>query len=374
MARFCAVPTNKRAIRSTNVRGVVVTALVSVAAGSSALPAATSAEHPRNRGHAGHTASCTAVTRPGQGLQRFVDQLRPGSIGCLLPGDYNAGRLVLRASGTPTSGITLTSVDTRRKATIHGVVWLTDSANYWTVADLNLDGRNRWNLPSPIINGDYSTWRSDDVTNHAAGEHASGGGICFSLGATHMYGYAANTTIEQSLIHDCGISDNANHGIYIVATVGSTIIRNNWIFRNGDRGIQLYPDANHVLITHNVIDSNGTGVMFSGLGAFTSSDIVVTGNIISNSRHRWNVESWYPVGTAVGTQNVVTGNCLWANSSNPFYDVNGGVAPPVGFRLSGNNVVQRPVFSAAAAGDLRLRKHSGCRGFGPMPKQSPPRK
>jgi hypothetical protein len=100
----------------------------------------------------------------------------------------------------------------------------------------------------------------------------------------------------------------------------------------------------------------------------------VTGNIISNSRHRWNVESWYPVGTAVGTQNVVTGNCLWANSSNPFYDVNGGVAPPVGFRLSGNNVVQRPVFSAAAAGDLRLRKHSGCRGFGPMPKQSPRRK
>ncbi|MGN6798166.1 MAG: right-handed parallel beta-helix repeat-containing protein, partial [Gaiellaceae bacterium] len=226
------------------------------------------------------------MVHPGEGLGRKVKGAKPGETICLRPGDYDVRRLTIRTAGAAGAPITLRSVAAKRPATIHGVVYLADSANYWTFEDLHLDGRNPWNLPSPIVSGDHSIWRRLDVTNHHAGAGRSGGGICFSLGQTRRYGYAGDTTIEDSRIHDCGVSDNNNHGIYVTATSGRTVVRDNWIYRNGDRGIQLYPAAKNVLITHNAIDDNGSGVIFGGLGALTSRNVTVVGNIISNSRNR----------------------------------------------------------------------------------------
>jgi parallel beta-helix repeat protein len=307
---------------------------------------------------------CSVVVRAGAGLERTVKAARPGETICLRTGDYDVQRLPIRVSGKAGRRITLRSENPKRPATIHGVVYLADSANYWTFEDIRLDGRNRWNLPSPIVNGDHSIWRRLDVTNHHAGAGTSGGGICFSLGQTKRYGYAGDTTIEDSRIHDCGVSDNHNHGIYVTATSGFTIVRDNWIYRNGDRGIQLYPAAANVLITHNAIDGNGSGVIFSGVGSLTSRNITVVGNIISNSRNRWNVESWYPKGTPVGTGNVVKGNCLWASNSNRQYDEHSGIAPPVGFKVGSANVTQRPDFRVED-GVLVRAGDGGCRGYGP---------
>jgi hypothetical protein len=293
---------------------------------------------------------CSVLVRPGYGLSRALDGAAPGTTVCLAAGSYDAERLVIRRSGRAGGRITLRSADRRHPATIRGTIWLARGANYWTFEDVGIDGRNPWNLPSPIINAAHSIWRRVDVTNHHAGEGTSGGGICFSLGQVSKYGYAVDTTIEDSRIHDCGISDNHNHGIYVVATAGWTIIRDNWIYRNGDRGIQLYPNAQHVLITHNLIDDNGSGIIFSGRAAMSSSDNVVVRNIISNSRNRWNVESWYPPGTPAGVGNVVADNCLWASNSNRDYDAHGGIEPAVGFTVAGGNVTRRP---------------ASCRGFGP---------
>jgi hypothetical protein len=310
--------------------------------------------------------ACTMIARPGMGLQRFVRRLQPGETGCLAPGDYNVRRLILSVPGSKRFPIILRSLDRRRPATLHGVVWLAAAADYWIVEELRIDGRNSWNLPSPIVNGSHSIWRRVDVSNRGSGDGQQpyGGGICFNLGQLDSYGYAEDTTIAQSRIHDCGVSTNHNHGIYIVATRGKTIIRDNWIFRNGDRGIQLYPAGEDVSITHNVIDANGSGIIFSGHGSLTSRNAVVSRNIISNSRVRWNVESWYPDGTPVGTGNVVVRNCLWASSSDSYYNSDGGISPAVGF-ATGGNVIQQPLFAGASKGDFKLERHSGCKGFGP---------
>ncbi len=325
------------------------------------LTACASAAAPGTR----NAGACTATTRPGLGLQRFVDRLRPGDVGCLAPGDYRLRTLVLRRRGTRRSRIVLRSADPRDRATIHGLVWVSAAAAFWTIEGVDFDGRNVRDLPSPIVNGDDTVWRRVDVTNHHAGDGSTSGGICFLLGDTSRWGVPRDTAIVQSRIHDCGISDNSNHGIYVSATEGTTIIANNWIYRNGDRGIQLYPDATHVLVVHNVIDQNGSGVIFSGLGRFASHANVVRGNIISNSRNRWNVESWYPDGTGAAVGNIVAGNCLWAANATPTYDVRGGVAPATGFRV-GTNVVQQPLFIDAERGDFRLLPGSGCAGYGPV--------
>ncbi len=266
----------------------------------------------------------------------------------------------------------LSSLDPNRRATLHGVVWLTKTGSYWIVENLRIDGRNRWNLPSPIVNGSHSIWRRDDVSNRGSGDGSKPyeGGICFNLGQTDRYGPATDTIIEQSRIHDCGVSNNHNHGIYIVATAGKTVIRDNWIYRNGDRGIQLYPAAEHVLITRNAIDGNGSGIIFSGHRSLTSRNIIVTRNIISNSRNRWNVESWYPTGTPIGSGNLVEKNCLWPDSPNEYYDADGGIAPRIGFDTGPGNVIQRPLYRAARRGDFRLAGDSGCKGFGPL--RTPP--
>ena len=313
-------------------------------------------------------ANCSQVTHPGSGLQRFVARLRPGDTGCLQPGYYDIRRLILGNRGTPKAPIVLRSVDPNHPATLHGVVWLKGSGAYWTIEDLRIDGRNPWNLPSPIVNGSHSIWRRLDVSNRGSGDGTQpyAGGICFNVGSTDSYGYAGDTTIEQSRIHDCGVSTNHNHGIYASATTGTTIIRDNWIYRNGDRGVQLYPAANHVLVTRNVIDSNGSGVIFSGTGSLTSSNDVVTGNIISNSRNRWNVESFYPAGTPLGSGNIVTRNCFWANSSNPEYRARGGVSVRTGSASAPGMSSNGRSMSTRATGNFKLRAGSGCQGFGPL--------
>jgi hypothetical protein len=97
----------------------------------------------------------------------------------------------------------------------------------------------------------------------------------------------------------------------------------------------------------------------------TSRDVIVSRNIISNSRNRWNVESWYPDGTPIGTDNLVVRNCLWANSANDYYNSRGGIGPAVGFAVGAGNLVQQPRFLGSNRGDLALRPASGCKGFGP---------
>jgi parallel beta-helix repeat protein len=310
---------------------------------------------------------CTRVVRSNQDLRWKMRHVQPGSVVCLAPGDYAVQKLTLRGSGTAKQRIVLRSLVPSRPATIVGAVWLTDSANYWTIENLRFDGRNRWDLPSPSVNGDYSIWLHDDVTNNHAGASRTGGGICFVLGSPG-YGVAVGTTIELSSIHDCGVSDNENHGIYIENTGGTTRIEDNWIYRNGDRGIQLYPAAWNVVIRDNVIDANGSGVIFAGDHGRASRHNIVTGNVISNSRNRWNVESWYPDGTTL-TGNIVAANCVWADAGT-YYDTNGGIAPEVGF-VSVANKIARPVFVDPDRGNFRLARTSGCKGFGPPADMTP---
>ena len=123
-------------------------------------------------------------------------------------------------------------------------------------------------------------------------------------------------------------------------------------------------------IVHNVIDDNGSGVIFSGKGRFASHDNVVLGNIISNSHNRWNVESWYPEGTQAPVGNIVAGNCLWASNATALYDRDGGVADAYGFSV-GPNVVAEPRYLAQGEGDFRLKKSSGCVGYGPRASRQP---
>ena len=171
------------------------------------------------------------------------------------------------------------------------------TANNVVVQQLDLDGRNADNLPSPTVNGDDAVFRDNDVTNR----HTT---ICFLLGSRE-YGRARGTVIERNRIHNCGElpPTNHHHGIYVEASDGARIT-DNWIYDNADRGVQLFPDAQRTYVARNVIDGNGQGVVFSR----ESANNVVENNVISNPVVRYNLEDF----ELVGRGNVARRNCLWS--------------------------------------------------------------
>ena len=315
---------------------------LTVAATAVASPASASA-----------AADCDKVAEPGAGAaQRLVDSVTPGQVGCLRGGRYTENVTIRKGGSGNSARVTIRSFPGER-AELYGRLAVNDSANFVTVEDLKLNGAGAppcpsggscTILPSPTVNGDDVIFQNNEVTN----DHTA---ICFSLGSTG-WGIAKRVIIQQNRIHDCGRMSpitNHDHGIYLSASEDVQIL-GNAIYDNSDRGIQLYPAADRTVVRGNVIDGNGQGVIFSGDGGETSDDNIVENNVISNSRIRYNVESWYP--TSVGTGNVARNNCLYNGKQ-------GNVGTQEGF-VATNNLVTDPLYTDRAAKDFSLKAESKC--------------
>jgi parallel beta-helix repeat protein len=294
------------------------------------------------------SAGCTRKLAAGHGnLNRFVRHLRPGAVGCL-SGTFH------RSLSIRNGCYRLTSAPGSH-ATIDGLVSISRTAHDVVLSHLVMRSSR---IPNVRINGTRITIRRSAITNHHAG-------ICISIGGGfEHWGIASGVALLQNRIHDCGRlpATNHDHGIYVEGSVGARIA-GNLIYNNADRGIQLYPNAKNSVITNNVIDGNGEGVAFGSESAggeyhndYASSGNLVTRNIISNSRERHNLESWW--GGPVGIANIARDNCLW-NGALGNIDLSAG-----GF-LAIANVVAKPDFVDAAAGDFRLRPGSACADMGP---------
>ncbi len=313
--------------------------------GALAIPTAASAETPL----------CSKVAVAGASVQQLVDSLLPGETGCLRAGGYSQSVTITRG-GVAGRPVTLRSYP-GDKATLTGRLVVKKGADFVVVEDLWLDGRNAGNLPSPTVNGNDVIFRNNDVTN----QHTA---ICFVLGASNVdssatYGRALRPVVERNRIHNCGKLPAANHdhGIYVEGTDDAQI-RGNWIYDNADRGIQLYPDAQRTSVTGNVLDGNGTNLIFSGDLGIASSNTIVRGNLITRAKLRFNVESWYPAGNPKGTNNLLTANCLYGAARTDFglAGINTGDG---GFTASGNTTLA-PGYVNATAHDYRLTAGSPC--------------
>jgi parallel beta-helix repeat protein len=304
----------------------------------------------------GHDGARGTRSAPLRSAQALVNRLRPGGKGCLETGVYRED-IGIRHGGTPGKRVTLTSAP-GSLATLAGTLFIAESASYVTLSDLRLNGASGQGVPSPQVNGDHITFVGDDVTN----DHT---GICFVLGgSSDRYGVANSTTIASSRIHDCGRlpPTHFDHGIYLAHSRDAVIV-DNLIYDNADWGLHLYPDAQGSTIEHNVVDGNGDGLIFAGSGDLASSDNVVAENIISNStgaldgdNYGWNVTSFW--GSAVGSGNVLTRNCLWDGAAGNVNEAAGG------FSSSGNRLAN-PDYVSRVTGDFRLRPGSPCTGRGP---------
>jgi parallel beta-helix repeat protein len=285
------------------------------------------------------------LAQPFATVQRLADTLHPGQTGCLRNGTYTQD-VTITHTGSASAPITLTSYPGER-ATLTGRLWIHQGADYTTVSNMNLDGRNTNNLPSPDINAAHTTFTANEVTD----EHTA---ICFDIGSDTTYGRASDTIIQRNRIHDCGALPAANHdhGIYIESSTGAQILEN-VIYNNADRGIQLYPDAQQTIIEHNIIDANGEGIIFSGDYGTASNNNTVAHNLITNSTLRADIESWYPPGNPTGQGNTVHDNCIWGGTTGTIQTT------PTGFTAT-NNTTANPQYANPATGDYRINNTSPC--------------
>lgn len=283
---------------------------------------------------------------PVRTVQRLVDLIGPGQIGCLR-GSFT-GDVTFHEPGTAVAPIMLRSQPGIR-ASVRGRMWIPDGARHVVVQDLDIDGRNLddGELPSPTIQGDGSMLLHNDITNRS---HY----ICIILGSIRGYGAARNVVIDSNRIHRCGRrpTNNEHHGIYVESAFG-TRITNNVLWQNQSRGIQLYPNANGSYIARNVIVANGEGVIFSGNHGYASSNNRVVDNLIAHSRTRYDIEHWWPAGNPVGRGNLAARNCVWGGHDGTI------IRPAVGFSARAN-IEERPRFRDLARGDLRAAAGSGC--------------
>jgi parallel beta-helix repeat protein len=289
-----------------------------------------------------HNRGTTA--RPFRTVQRLADKLRAGQLGCVRGGVYREDVKIKHGGRDATRRLTIESYEGER-ATLVGRLYLPRASRYVTIAQMNLNGRNRSSLPSPTVNSEDAEFTGDDVTN----EHT---GICFILGSSG-YGRAKRTVISANRIHDCGRepSHNQDHGIYVAESDGARIT-NNVIFKNADRGIQLFPDAQNTVIQHNVIDGNGEGITFSGDGT-SSNNTLVEFNLITNAKIRYDVESYYPDGTPRGVNNVVRSNCIFAGAQ-------GTIGEESGYTAKVGNKAVNPQYASVAAGNYAVPSANRC--------------
>jgi parallel beta-helix repeat protein len=295
--------------------------------------------------------ACTRVASPGDSVHDFVNSLDPGDVGCLHGGTYHEN-VYMDQGGTGEDARIVVRSYPGERATLEGRFTVTDDANYVTVEQLDLDGHDAPacdpgatcdTLPSPSISGDHVVFQDNEVTNH----HVA---ICITLGFGSER--AEDAVIQRNRIHDCGRMNpvsNHDHGIY-VAYADRTKILSNVVYDNADRGIQLYPDAQHTLMRGNIIDGNGEGVIFSGAGGETSDDNVLENNVITNSKIRHDVETWYPDGPGRG--NVVRNNCVFGGEQ-------GEIADQPGYDVFANLKVD-PQYVDRKGKNFQLRASSPC--------------
>lgn len=294
----------------------------------------------------GSDSAAGTVAAPYRTVAKLLASLSAGQTGCLAAGQVFVETLGnVTASGSAGAPITITSSDPARPATIKGRIVTKPGADYLTFSYLVLNGANATGAPSPTVGSSFTTFSNVEVTNDNTG-------ICFNLINDPTWGTARSTVIDSSRIHNCGRlpATNFDHGIYISGT--DALITNNWIYDNADRGVQLR-GAQRAIVRNNIIDGNGEGVIFGDMGAAGNE---VAYNVISNSKIRWNVESYWGSGP-VGTGNIVRDNCVWNGAS-------GNIQPPSGFTATANLIVD-PGFVNRAAKDFALVSTSPCAAMGP---------
>jgi hypothetical protein len=313
-------------------------------------------------------------------VKRLIGALGAGQTGCLASGQTFAGFTLHGGDSHGSEGapVTITSTNPAVPATINTRV-VTESGSDWlTFTHLTIvsDALSSDEGPSPTINSTHTSWTYDDISG-------SDLNICVLPSQPSPWGAAEYTLIEHDRVHDCGrpvtnaeVEAQGNdmyegrlngwhaHGLYDDGF--HTTVRNSYIYNNSAKGV-LLRGGSYAVIEHNVIDHNGSGVLFGDLGAAHDA---VAWNIVTNSTSPCAKETTLCDAFGLWSYCPQASSCV-ADSftdNDVFGNENGNIAPS--YDLCScievkRNIEKDPLYVNAAANDYRLRVGSPAVGYGP---------
>ncbi|HMH48411.1 MAG TPA: right-handed parallel beta-helix repeat-containing protein [Solirubrobacteraceae bacterium] len=304
-----------------------------------------------------------AQSSPLRTVHALLGKLAAGQTGCLARGKYPA--VTVRdgeSHGGAGAPVTITSTNAETPATIAGRIITMPGADWLTFSHLILtDPGVRY--PSVTIGSAHTSWIWNDVSAPET--------ICFEPVDPGPYGPAEHTLIEHNRIHNCGqpflcdidippCNEPPNDGYHIhgVYDMGNfTTVRNNYIYENSSKGV-LLRGGKGAVVEHNVIDGNGSGVLF---GDLTPEGETVAWNIITNSRGVCETcRDYFGIWSfgSVGPANTAANNDVFGNAS-------GNIGPLDAVNLE-ENIEVDPLYVDAAKHDYRLQPDSPVLGYGPQ--------
>jgi hypothetical protein len=310
----------------------------------------------------GNDSAAGTQAAPLKTLKALLAKLKAGQSGCLLPGTYAA--LSTRAGeshGAAGAPVTITSADPSEPATVSGRMVTDPGADWLTFSHLKFTD-SEVKYPSMSIGSKHTSWLYDDVTAPKT--------ICFETTEAGQYGPAEDTLIEHTRVHNCGQPYKCNsdsspcneapndgyfiHGLYDLGI--RTTVRNSYFYEISSKGI-LFRGSEGSVVEHNVIDGDGSGVIF---GELSPENDTFRWNIVTNSHGVCgSCFEYYGIWSfgSVGAGNSATNNVVFGN-------VSGNIGPHNGVKVA-ENIEVDPKFVNAAAHDYTLQLDSPALGYGP---------
>jgi hypothetical protein len=310
----------------------------------------------------GSDSNSGALGAPVRTVAALLAKLSGGQTGCLAQGSYPGISVHSGEShGRQGAAVTITSTNPATPATISGRVSTLPGADWLTFSHLSFTD-NEMRFPSISIGSAHTAWLWDDVTAART--------ICFEPSERGAYGPGEDTLIEHDRIHNCGQpftcdTDTAPcneppnnnyfiHGIYDLGV--KTTIRNSYIYDNASKGVLLRGGGGAV-VEHNVIDGNGSGVIFGDLSpendTFAWNIVTDSSGICGTCFEYYGIWSY----GSVGPGDVAANNDVFGNAS-------GNIGPHQGVTL-GHNVEVDPQYVNAAKHEYDLKPSSPVQGYGP---------
>lgn len=310
----------------------------------------------------GSDSNSGAPGAPVRNVAALLAKLSAGQTGCLNQGSY-AGFSVHsgQSHGRQGGPVTITSTNPATPATISGRVSTLPGADWLTFSHL-LFTDSEVRFPSISIGSAHTAWLWDDVSAAKT--------ICFEPSERGAYGPGEDTLIEHDRIHNCGqpftcdtdaapCNEPPNNGYFIhgVYDLGvKTTIRNSYVYDNSSKGVLLRGGGGAV-VEHNVIDGNGSGVIFGDLSP--ENDTFAWNIVTGSSGVCGSCFEYYGIWSygSVGSGDVARNNDVFGNSS-------ANIGPHQGVTLAGNVEVD-PQYVNAAKHEYDLKPSSPVQGYGP---------
>jgi hypothetical protein len=328
----------------------------------------------------GNDSNPGTAAAPFATAKRLIGALGAGQTGCLTSGQTFAGFTLHGGDSHGAEGapVTIASTNPAIPATINTRIVTEAGADWLTFTHLAIvsDALSSNEDPSPTINSTHTSWTYDDI---------SGGdlNICVLPSQPSPWGAAEYTLVEHDRIHDCGrpvtkaeVEAQGNdiyegrlngwhaHGIYDDGF--HTTVRNSYFYNNSAKGI-LLRGGSYATIEHNVIDHNGSGVLFGDLGAAHDA---VAWNIVTNSTSPCSRETTLCDAFGLWSYCPQASSCVEDSftDNDVFGNEDGNIAPS--YDLCScievkRNVEKDPLYVNAAGNDYRLRVGSPAVGYGP---------